>query len=60
MAVQRKKDGGPNIKFYESVETVAQFDSVKSWLQKNCKKVTREIILVLFKVLKIRILEFLR
>ena len=39
MAVQRKKDGGPNIKFFESQETIAQFDSVKSWLQRNCKKV---------------------
>ncbi|KAI0224460.1 SWI/SNF complex subunit SMARCC2 [Lamellibrachia satsuma] len=38
MAVQRKKDGGPNIKFFESQETIAQFDSVKSWLQRNCKK----------------------
>ena len=39
MAVQRKKDGSPNVRFYESTETIAQFDSVKSWLQKNCKKV---------------------
>lgn len=39
MAVQRKKDGIPNIKFYESVETIAQFDSVRTWLHKNCKKV---------------------
>ena len=40
MAAQRKKDGGPNIKFFESPETVAQFDSVRTWLQKNYKKVT--------------------
>jgi len=39
MAVQRKKDGGPNIKFYESLDTIAQFDGVKTWLQKNAKKV---------------------
>ena len=39
MAVQRKSDGGPNHKFFESQETIAQFDSVKSWLQRNCKKV---------------------
>ena len=42
-AVQRKKDGGPNVKFYESPETVAQFDPVKSWLQKHFKKVNQEI-----------------
>lgn len=37
--VQRKKDGGPNVKFYEASETVAQFDAIKTWLQKNFKKV---------------------
>lgn len=37
--VQRKRDGGPNVKYFESLDTVAQFDSVKSWLQKNFKKV---------------------
>jgi hypothetical protein len=37
--VQRKKDGGPNAKFYEASETVAQFDAIKTWLQKNFKKV---------------------
>ncbi|CAM1321518.1 SMARCC1 (predicted), partial [Pycnogonum litorale] len=41
MALIRKKDGGPNIKFFESVETIAQFDSVRTWLQKNCKKYTQ-------------------
>merc|ERR1711936_1156980 len=38
MALQRKKDGSPNSKFFESVETIAQFDPVRSWLLKNCKK----------------------
>lgn len=38
MALQRKKDGGPNVKFFESVETIAMFDSVRTWLHKNCKK----------------------
>lgn len=42
MALQRKKDGGPNAKFYETVETIAQFDSVRTWLYKNCKKVCLE------------------
>ena len=39
MAVQRKRDGGPNAKYFESLETVAQFETVKTWLQKTCKKV---------------------
>ncbi|XP_069122462.1 SWI/SNF complex subunit SMARCC1-like [Argopecten irradians] len=41
MAVQRKKDGSPNVKFYEAVETIAQFDSVRTWLHKNCRKYTQ-------------------
>ncbi|KAG1681219.1 SWI/SNF complex subunit SMARCC2 [Nymphon striatum] len=41
MALVRKKDGGPNSKFFESIETVAQFDSVRTWLHKNCKKYTQ-------------------
>ncbi|XP_052805807.1 SWI/SNF complex subunit SMARCC2-like [Mya arenaria] len=41
MAAQRKKDGAPNIKFFESVDTIAQFDSVRTWLHKNCKKYTQ-------------------
>ncbi|XP_075749557.1 SWI/SNF- related protein mor isoform X5 [Rhipicephalus microplus] len=39
--VQRKRDGGPNLKFYESSETIAQFDAVRVWLHKNCKKYTQ-------------------
>lgn len=38
MAV-RKKDGGPNVKYYEASDTVSQFDSVRVWLGKNYKKV---------------------
>lgn len=34
-----KKDGGPNAKFFESPEVLAQLDGVKQWLLKNCKKV---------------------
>ena len=37
--IQRKKDGSPNVKFYESLETIALFDGIKNWLQKNYKKV---------------------
>lgn len=40
LAFGPKKDGGPNIKFYESPETVAAFDGIRSWLQKNYKKVS--------------------
>lgn len=41
MALTRKKDGGPNTKFFDAPETVAQFDAVRTWLQKNCKKYTQ-------------------
>ncbi|KAJ8400884.1 hypothetical protein AAFF_G00392380 [Aldrovandia affinis] len=44
MAV-RKKDGGPNVKYFEASDTVSQFDNVRVWLGKNYKKVrcgTRE------------------
>ncbi|XP_032993735.1 SWI/SNF complex subunit SMARCC2 isoform X5 [Lacerta agilis] len=37
MAV-RKKDGGPNVKYYEASDTVSQFDSARIWLSKNYKK----------------------
>lgn len=40
MSLAPKKDGGPNTKFFESPETVSLFDAIKSWLQKNCKKVS--------------------
>lgn len=35
-----KKDGSPNSKFFESPETMSLLDGVKSWLQKNAKKVS--------------------
>ncbi|EFX80450.1 hypothetical protein DAPPUDRAFT_51378 [Daphnia pulex] len=38
MAFAPKKDGGPNLKFYESHETLLLFEGVKTWLLKNCKK----------------------
>lgn len=38
MAV-RKKDGGPNVKYFETSDTVSQFDNVRVWLGKNYKKV---------------------
>nr|XP_026497403.1 SWI/SNF complex subunit SMARCC2 [Vanessa tameamea] len=33
-----KKDGGPNIEFFQSAESLTQFDQIRVWLQKNCKK----------------------
>jgi len=39
MAFAPKKDGGPNLKFYEAPETLQLFEAVKTWLIKNCKKV---------------------
>ena len=38
-AIQRKKDGGPNLKFFECLETIAQLEPVRVWLLKNAKKV---------------------
>ncbi|XP_039759766.1 SWI/SNF complex subunit SMARCC2 isoform X2 [Pararge aegeria] len=33
-----KKDGAPNIEFFQSPESLTQFDQIRVWLQKNCKK----------------------
>ncbi|XP_052858548.1 SWI/SNF complex subunit SMARCC2 isoform X2 [Drosophila gunungcola] len=33
-----KKDGSPNIDFFHSPETLQGFESIRQWLQKNCKK----------------------
>ncbi|XP_043478547.1 SWI/SNF complex subunit SMARCC2 isoform X2 [Leptopilina heterotoma] len=33
-----KKDGSPNLKFFESPEILTLLDGVKQWLLKNCKK----------------------
>uniref|UniRef100_A0AAY4CZ50 SWI/SNF related, matrix associated, actin dependent regulator of chromatin, subfamily c, member 2 n=1 Tax=Denticeps clupeoides TaxID=299321 RepID=A0AAY4CZ50_9TELE len=38
MAV-RKKDGGPNVKYFEASDTISQFDNVRIWLGKHYKKV---------------------
>ena len=40
MASLKKKDGGPNIKFFESAEILAALEPVKQWVIKNCKKVS--------------------
>lgn len=36
-----KKDGSPNIEFYNSLDSLQGFESIRQWLQKNCKKVSR-------------------
>ncbi|KAG7200478.1 hypothetical protein KM043_001044 [Ampulex compressa] len=38
LALEPKKDGGPNAKFFESQEILTQLDGVRQWLLKNCKK----------------------
>lgn len=35
----KKKDNGLNLKFFESSETLQLFDTIRLWIQKNCKKV---------------------
>lgn len=35
-----KKDGGPNVEFFQSPEIMQGFEQVRQWLQKNCKKVS--------------------
>ena len=37
----KKKDNnnGLNLKIFESSETIQLFDTIRQWLQKNCKKV---------------------
>lgn len=39
MSIGPKMDGGPNIKYLESPETLTALEGVKQWLQKNGKKV---------------------
>lgn len=35
-----KKDGGPNVEFFQSPEIMQGFEQVRQWLQKNCKRVS--------------------
>ncbi len=39
MAYGPKKDGSPNVKYFEAPETLAALEMVRQWLQKNGKKV---------------------
>lgn len=41
MSIQARTEGGPNLKFYESAEALQQFEFVKHWLVKQCKKYTQ-------------------
>lgn len=34
-----KKDGSPNIEFFNSAESLQGFETIRQWLQKNSKKV---------------------
>lgn len=34
-----KKDGGPNVEFFQSPESLQGFEKVKNYLQKNIKQV---------------------
>ncbi|XP_062321496.1 SWI/SNF complex subunit SMARCC1 isoform X2 [Osmerus eperlanus] len=36
--VGRKKDGGPSSKYWESAETISQFETVRLWIGKHYKK----------------------
>ena len=43
MSIIRQKDGQPNVKFFESVETLNQFDTIRKALQKKeLKKVLND------------------
>ncbi|KAI9579393.1 hypothetical protein GQX74_004865, partial [Glossina fuscipes] len=33
-----KEDGGPNVEFFNSPESLQGFETIRLWLQKNCKK----------------------
>lgn len=33
-----KKDGSPNVDFFQSSESLQGFETIRLWLQKNCKK----------------------
>ncbi|CAH1103195.1 unnamed protein product [Psylliodes chrysocephalus] len=38
LSIGPKMDGGPNVKYFESPETLTALEGVKQWLQKNGKK----------------------
>lgn len=39
-----KKDGSPNIDFFQSSESLQGFETVRLWLQKHHKKVSVKIV----------------
>lgn len=44
-----KKDGSPNVKYFESTETLAALEIVKQWLQRTVKKVRTPVELFMHK-----------
>ncbi|CAD7093415.1 unnamed protein product [Hermetia illucens] len=43
-AIGPKKDGSPNIEFYQTPECLQGLETIRLWLQKNCKKWITETI----------------
>lgn len=41
----KKKDGGPNTKYYESPDTIQTFEPVRVWLNKHLKKYSSQVTL---------------
>lgn len=39
MSLGPKKDGSPNVEYFQSAESLQGFEAVRLWLQKNFKKV---------------------
>lgn len=40
MILEPKKDGSPNVEFFQSSESLQGFENVRLWLQKHHKKVS--------------------
>uniref|UniRef100_A0A6B2E628 Putative chromatin remodeling factor subunit n=1 Tax=Phlebotomus kandelakii TaxID=1109342 RepID=A0A6B2E628_9DIPT len=38
VSLGQKKDGSPNVEFFQSPETLQGFETIRAWLQKNSKK----------------------
>lgn len=58
MAV-RKKDGGPDLKYFESPETAALFEPVKQFLLKNHKKVILGLFVISLVIVKTILFQIL-
>lgn len=49
LALGPKKDGSPNVKFFESPETLNMLEGVRTWLMKNHKKVRTLLFMLMFR-----------